>query len=49
MLEKFLYDREFTAWIKLTTHQLKNKSFEHFDLENLIDEVECLISEQKMG
>ena len=47
MSEKSLYDRDFTAWVKLTTQQLKDKNFEHLDLENLIDEVESLISEQK--
>jgi len=47
MPEKSLYDRDFTAWVKLTTQQLKDKNFEQLDLENLIDEVESLISEQK--
>lgn len=47
MSEKSLYDRDFTAWVKLTTQQLKDKNFEQLDLENLIDEVESLISEQK--
>ena len=47
MSEKSLYDRDFTAWVKLTTQQLKDKNFEHLDLENLIDEVESLIYEQK--
>jgi|GEM_PF-974837 len=47
MPEKSLYDRDFTAWVKLTTQQLKDKNFEQLDLENLIDEVESLIFEQK--
>ncbi|MEA5487948.1 MULTISPECIES: DUF29 family protein [Pseudanabaena] len=37
MSEKSLYDRDFTAWVKLTTQQLKDKNFEHLDLENLTD------------
>ncbi|MEA5478419.1 DUF29 family protein [Pseudanabaena galeata UHCC 0370] len=37
MSEKSLYARDFTAWVKLTTQQLKDKNFEHLDLENLTD------------
>lgn len=39
---KKLYDKDFALWIEETVNQLKSGDFSHIDLENLIEEVECL-------
>ena len=46
-MSKSLNDTDFTKWVQLTVKQLREKDFENLDLENLIDEVESLIYEQK--
>ena len=37
-----LYNRDYLQWIETTANQLKNRDFEHLDLENLIEEIETL-------
>jgi hypothetical protein len=39
---KNLYDKDFALWIEQTVNYLKSGDFSQVDLENLIEEVECL-------
>jgi hypothetical protein len=39
---KTLYDQDFALWINETVKQLKSGDFSQVDLENLIEEIECL-------
>ncbi len=40
--QKSLYDRDYYLWLDTTVKQLRKRSFESLDLENLIEEVESL-------
>jgi hypothetical protein len=44
---KTLYDSDFALWVEQTVNQLKAKNFSAIDLENLIEEVECLGKSQR--
>jgi hypothetical protein len=44
---KKLYDYDYNLWVLETVKQLKNKEFNHLDLENLIEEVEDLSKRDK--
>ncbi|MGF1518180.1 MAG: DUF29 domain-containing protein [Nodosilinea sp.] len=37
-----LYDTDFLLWIETTAALLKNRRFDHLDLDNLIEEIESL-------
>lgn len=43
MTEVNLYEQDFIAWVQQQTHLLRTRAFEQLDLENLAEEVECLI------
>ena len=45
--EKTLYDLDFALWIEKTVKYLKSGDFAQVDLENLIDDVECLGKSQR--
>lgn len=38
---KKLYDRDFIEWCEVTVSQLKERNFEHLDIEGLIEEIEA--------
>jgi hypothetical protein len=42
-----LYDHDYLQWLETTVNQLKNRDFEHLDLENLIEEIETLGRSEK--
>jgi hypothetical protein len=42
-----LYDRDYLAWIKKTTQQLRDRDFAELDVENLIEEIESLGRKEK--
>ena len=42
-----LYDQDYLLWTEDTVNQLRNKSFHHLDLANLIEEIEDLGKSQK--
>lgn len=42
-----LYDRDYLAWIKKTTQQLRDRNFSELDIENLIEEIESLGRKEK--
>ena len=37
-----LYDKDFYSWVLSQTQVIKDKNYQKLDLENLIEEVECL-------
>ncbi|MDX2255407.1 MAG: DUF29 domain-containing protein [Pseudanabaenaceae cyanobacterium bins.39] len=39
---KSLYESDFLLWTQDTVAKLKARDFDHVDLENLIEEIECL-------
>ena len=45
--DKTLDDQDFTLWIEETVKQLKSGHFSQVDLDNLIEEVECLVKSQR--
>ncbi|MBE9170540.1 DUF29 domain-containing protein [Pleurocapsales cyanobacterium LEGE 06147] len=47
MNENNLYEKDFITWIKQQVKLLQNRAFEQLDLENLIEEVECLVHQQQ--
>ncbi|MBG1266871.1 DUF29 domain-containing protein [Nostoc sp. WHI] len=42
-----LYDQDFYLWIETTAKQLKEGRFSEVDLENLIEEIECMGRSEK--
>ncbi|WP_017654420.1 DUF29 domain-containing protein [Fortiea contorta] len=42
-----LYDQDFYLWIQTTAKQLKEGRFSEVDLENLIEEIECMGRSEK--
>lgn len=42
-----LYDQDFYLWIETTAKQLKAGNFSEVDLENLIEEIECMGRSEK--
>jgi hypothetical protein len=42
-----LYEKDFYGWTGVQATLLRNKEFDQMDLENLIDEVECLGRSEK--
>ncbi len=42
-----LYDQDILLWVKDTVAKLKARDFETLDIENLIEEVEALVTSQK--
>ena len=42
-----LYDHDYFQWLETTANHLKNRDFEHLDLENLIEEIETLGRSEK--
>jgi hypothetical protein len=42
-----LYDQDFYLWIETTAKQLKEGRFSEIDLENLIEEIECMGRSEK--
>jgi hypothetical protein len=42
-----LYDRDFIEWCEVTVSQLKERNFEHLDIEGLIEEIEGLAKRDK--
>jgi len=44
---KDLYDRDFLEWTQETVAKLRNRDFDHLDLENLIEEIEGLGRSEK--
>ena len=42
-----LYDQDFYLWIETTAKQLKEGRFSELDLENLIEEIECMGRSEK--
>ncbi len=42
-----LYDQDFYLWIETTAKQLKEGRFSEVDLENLIEEIECIGRSEK--
>ncbi|MGI8500046.1 MAG: DUF29 domain-containing protein [Hassallia sp.] len=42
-----LYDQDFYVWIETTAKQLKEGRFSEVDLENLIEEIECMGRSEK--
>ena len=42
-----LYDQDFYLWIETTAKQLKEGKFSEVDLENLIEEIECMGKSEK--
>jgi hypothetical protein len=42
-----LYDQDFYLWIETTAKQLKEGKFSEIDLENLIEEIECMGRSEK--
>ncbi|WP_375510524.1 DUF29 domain-containing protein [uncultured Nostoc sp.] len=42
-----LYDQDFYLWIETTAKQLKEGRFSEIDLENLIEEIECMARSEK--
>jgi Domain of unknown function DUF29 len=44
-----LYDQDFYLWIETTAKQLKDGRFSEVDLENLIEEIECIGRSEKKG
>jgi hypothetical protein len=43
MANHSLYEQDFIAWVKQQVQLLQTRSFDQLDLENLTEEVECLI------
>ena len=43
MANHSLYEQDFIAWVKQQVQLLQTRSFDQLDLENLAEEVECLI------
>jgi hypothetical protein len=43
----YLYEQDFYLWIETTTKQLKEGRFSEVDLENLIEEIECMGRSEK--
>jgi hypothetical protein len=39
---KSLYESDFLLWTRETVASLRSRDFEHLDVENLIEEIECL-------
>lgn len=46
-MKKSLYDTDYSAWIDQQVYLMRNKAFNQLDLENLMDEVECLGKSEK--
>ncbi|MDF5716065.1 MAG: DUF29 domain-containing protein [Rhizonema sp. NSF051] len=44
-----LYDQDFYLWIETTAKQLKEGRFSEVDLENLIEEIECMGRSEKQA
>jgi hypothetical protein len=44
---KSLYESDFLLWTEETVAKLRAKDFDHVDLENLIEEIECLGRSEK--
>lgn len=42
-----LYDSDYFKWLETTVNHLKNKDFNHLDLNNLIEEIETLGRSEK--
>jgi hypothetical protein len=42
-----LYDSDYLQWLETTVNHLKNRDFEHLDLDNLIEEIETLGRSEK--
>jgi hypothetical protein len=42
-----LYDQDFYLWLETTAKQLKEGRFSEIDLENLIEEIECMGRSEK--
>lgn len=42
-----LYENDYLQWIENTVNCLRNRDFEHLDLENLIEEIETLGRSEK--
>ncbi len=42
-----LYDQDFYLWLETTAKQLKEGRFSEVDLENLIEEIECMGRSEK--
>jgi hypothetical protein len=42
-----LYDRDYFLWLTATAEQLKQGRFSELDLENLIEEIDCMGKSQK--
>ncbi len=42
-----LYDRDFQEWIEVTANLLRSQKFSELDLENLIEEIECMGKSEK--
>lgn len=42
-----LYEQDFYLWIEITAKQLKEGRFSEIDLENLIEEIECMGRSEK--
>ena len=47
MNQNSLYEKDFIAWIKQQAQLLKNHNFEQLDLENLVEELLCLIHQEQ--
>jgi hypothetical protein len=43
MSKNNLYEQDFIAWVKQQVELLRTQAFDQLDLENLTEEVECLI------
>jgi Domain of unknown function DUF29 len=46
-LNSLLYDQDFYLWIQTTAKQLKEGNFAEVDLDNLIEEIECMGKSEK--
>jgi hypothetical protein len=47
LTNSYLYDQDFYLWIETTAKQLKEARFSEVDLENLIEEIECMGRSEK--
>jgi len=42
-----LYDRDYLQWVEDVVNKLRNRDFDHLDIENLIEEIEDLGKSEK--
>ncbi len=42
IVQKSLYDRDFSQWLETTANQLRAKDYANLDWENLLDEIESM-------